>query len=149
MDDESSLDLEYKIVLLDDSDTGKTELLIRYLNNKDDAYASKTIGLDVKYKDIVKDNKKIRLNIWDIAGQERFKGMPIDNYLNRAHGIILVFDITNKDTFNIIKYWLISIKEIYPEENIEIIIIANKIDLENKREISNNSIKEFGEKNKY
>ena len=145
MDDESSLDLEYKIVLLGDTDTGKTELLIRYFNNKDDVDTS-TIGIDFRYKDIVKDNKKIRLNIWDIAGQERFKSMQI-NYLNRAHGIILVFDITNKDTFNIIKYWLISIKEIYPEENVEIIIIANKIDIEDKREISNNSIKEFGEKN--
>ena len=76
MDDESSLDLEYKIVLLGDTDTGKTELLIRYFNNKDDVDTS-TIGIDVRYKDIVKDNKKIRINIWDTAGQERFKSMQI------------------------------------------------------------------------
>ena len=143
--DEDNIDIEYKILLLGDTDVGKTSLIIRYLEDKFDENYTSTIGLDVRYKDMVKNNKKIRLNIWDTAGQERFRSMT-NNLLNGAHGIILVCDITNKNTFETVKHWLRDNSYIH-EGNIEIIIVGNKIDLENEREISKDAIKEFGKKN--
>jgi len=144
--DEENFDIQYKILLLGDSSIGKTSLIIRYLDNKFEENSSSTVGIDVRYKYIVKDNKKLRLNIWDTAGQERFLSMA-KNILNGAQGIILVCDITNNESFNKLKYWLRSVKESFPEGDVEIIIIENKIDLEKEREISDDGIKEFGKKN--
>ena len=143
--DEDNIDIEYKILLLGDTDVGKTSLIIRYLEDKFDENYTSTIGLDVRYKDMVKNNKKIRLNIWDTAGQERFRSMT-NNFLNGAQGIILVCDITNKDTFSAIKKWSTN-SYFSSEKNIEIIIVENKIDLEDQRKISENELKKFGEKN--
>ena len=144
--DEEKIDEEYKILLLGDSTVGKTSSIIRYIDNTFDENGSSTVGVDVRYKDIFKNNKKIRLKIWDTAGQERFRSMT-NNYLTGTQGIILVFDIINKESFEKLKYWLRSVKEAFPEGNVEIIIIGNKIDLKDKREISEDTIKKFGEKN--
>ena len=140
----SQLDLHYKLLFLGDSSVGKTSLLIRYTEDKFDN-SLPTLGIDVKYKYLTFENKKIRLDIWDTAGQERFRGIA-QNYFRGAHGIIFVFDITNKETFNKLKIWMSDAKQnIMP--GTEMVIAENKIDLENKRTISKETIEEFGEKN--
>ncbi len=140
----SQLDLHYKLLFLGDSSVGKTSLLIRYTEDKFDN-SLPTLGIDVKYKYLTFENKKIRLDIWDTAGQERFRGIA-QNYFRGAHGIIFVFDITNKETFNKLKIWMSDAKQnIRP--GTEMVIAENKIDLENKRAISKETIEEFGEKN--
>ena len=140
----SQLDLHYKLLFLGDSSVGKTSLLIRYTEDKFDN-SLPTLGIDVKYKYLTFENKKIRLDIWDTAGQERFRGIA-QNYFRGAHGIIFVFDITNKETFNKLKIWMSDAKQnIRP--GTEMVIAENKIDLEKKRAISKETIEEFGEKN--
>ena len=136
-------DLEYKILFLGDTCVGKTSLLVRYVDDKFEVGVS-TIGVDVRYKYIDYDNKRIKLDIWDTAGQERFKGIG-KNYLNGANGIIGVIDITKKISFDNLKLILNSVKE-NVSSKVEIIIVENKIDLENERQVTEKAINEFGEK---
>ena len=145
MDDGSSFDWEYKILLFGDSSSGKKDLLVRYLGNSLGKNQVSTIGFYVRHKDIVKDNKKIRLTLWDTDGQERFNRLNIQYFIG-ADGIILVCDITNKETFSRVGIWLEDIENSSIKGKVEIIIIANKIDLEDQRKISENELKEFGEK---
>jgi len=140
----SKMDLNYKLLFLGESNVGKTSLLLRYA---DDVFENSlpTVGIDVKYKYLTYDNKKIRLDIWDTAGQERFRGIA-QNYFRGANGIIFVFDITNKESFNKLRVWLSDVK---PKINpgTVMVVAENKIDLEEKREVLKDLIKEFGEKN--
>ena len=104
-----------------------------------------TLGVDVKYKYITYENKKIRLDIWDTAGQERFRGIA-QNYFRGAHGIIFVFDISNKDSFSKLRFWMTDAISNMSKGTV-MVIAENKIDLEEKRQVSKELIKEFGEKN--
>ena len=142
----SKLDLQYKLLFLGDTSVGKTSLLIRYIDKKYDEDSLPTLGVDLRYKYVTLENKKIRVDIWDTAGQERYKNIT-KNYFRGAHGIILVFDITNKVTFDVLKTWFITAQNIVPPET-EMIVVGNKIDLEDKREINFESLKEFGLKHK-
>ena len=137
-------DLHYKLLFLGESSVGKTSLLLRYI---DDTFENSipTVGIDVKYKYLTYDNKKIRLDIWDTAGQERFRGIA-QNYFRGAHGIIFVFDITNKDSFNKLKNWISDAKQKINPGTI-LAVSENKIDLEERRVISKEKIEEFREKN--
>ena len=140
----SKLELNYKLLFLGDTSVGKTSLLLRYTEDKFDS-SLPTLGVDVKYKYLTYENKKIRLDIWDTAGQERFRGIA-KNYFRGANGIIFVFDISNKDTFNKLKVWMSDAKQ-NMRPGTEMVIAANKIDLEKKRAVSKETIEEFGEKN--
>ena len=140
----SNLDLHYKLLFLGDTSVGKTSLLLRYTEDTFDS-SLPTVGVDVKYKYLSYENKKIRLDIWDTAGQERFRGIA-KNYFRGANGIIFVFDMTNKDSFNKLKVWMSDAKQ-NMRPGTEMVIAANKNDLEKKREVSKEAIKEFGDKN--
>ena len=144
MDFPSKLDYQYKLLFLGDTSVGKTSLLIRYTDNIFDSESLPTLGVDVRYKYVTLENQKIRLDIWDTAGQERFKNIT-KNYLNGANGIFFVCDITNGNTLEILKTWINDAKaNVSPET--EMVIVGNKIDLNDKREIKLDSIKKLGEK---
>ena len=139
-----NIDLEYKILFLGDSSVGKTSLLLRYIDGKFDN-SLPTVGVDVKIKYITYENKKIKLTVWDTAGEERFRGIA-KNYFRGANGIIFVFDITNKESFYKLKIWMSDAKQNI-NKSTQLIIAENKIDLEESRDISKETIKDFGEKN--
>ena len=140
----SNIDLHYKLLFLGDTSVGKTSLLLRYTENVFEN-GLPTVGVDVKYKYITYENKKIRLDIWDTAGQERFRGIA-ENYFRGSNGIIFVFDISNKESFTKLKLWMNdAISKI--NKGTEMVIAENKIDLEDKRDVSKELIKDFGEKN--
>ena len=125
----------YKILLLGDSAVGKSCLLLRYCDAKFQDLHLATIGLDFRLKTIfLEDNKKVKVQIWDTAGQDRFLAIT-KNYYRGANGILLVFDITDKTSFDHIKNWIEQIKEEAPE-NIIIYLVGNKIDCINNRIIS-------------
>ena len=102
--------------------------------------------MDVKYKKINYENKKITLSIWDTSGQEKFRSMASNLYRN-CNAIIFLFDISNKDSFDKLKYWIENIKQ-YLDDSIELVLVENKIDLEGKREVSKGYVKGFTEKKK-
>lgn len=134
-------DCLFKILLIGDSNVGKSCVLNRYTDDVFvDNYCS-TIGVDFKIKTIEVNSKIIKLQIWDTAGQERFRVIT-SAYYRGAHGIIIVYDVTSKDSFKNLDYWLDEISK-YSHENVNKIIIGNKTDLIDKRQISYTDAKEY------
>ena len=125
----------YNILLLGDSKVGKTSLILRFCDNYFSQVHLATIGIDFKLKDIEIDSgKHIRLKLWDTAGQERYKTITA-NYFKSAQGIIIVYDITDRLTFDNVKHWLEQINQ-FSQREVCKIIIGNKCDLEDKRQVS-------------
>ena len=124
-------DYLFKIVIIGDSGVGKSCMLLRFADGTfTDSFIS-TIGVDFKIKTLNIDNKKIKLQIWDTAGQDRFKSIT-SSYYRGAHGIILVYDITDNDSFRNIEKWLGDIER-YGLKDVNKLLIGNKCDLTEKR----------------
>jgi small GTP-binding protein len=126
-------DSNFKILILGDSYVGKTSLLLKFTDNIFKESYIATISVEYKEKIITLNNKNYKLNIWDTAGQERFKSIT-KNFFKSADGIIFTYDITKKKTFDNLKNWLIEAES--NVGNYKSIIVGNKIDLENKREVT-------------
>jgi small GTP-binding protein len=92
----------YKIIMLGDSGTGKTSLLLRFTENVFNITQNCTIGIDFKMKHVKIDERIVKLQIWDTAGQERFKAIS-SQYLRNAHGAIAVYDVTKRESFENLK----------------------------------------------
>ena len=137
------LDYIYKILILGDATVGKTSILLRYIDNKFEIDSLSTLGVDVKYKYVTLNNKKIRMNIWDTAGQDRFKTIA-KNYFKGANAVIFVFDVNHKNTIEKIKFWINSVKDNSSNDIIEV-IVGNKIDIEGKREVTKEQMKSLGQ----
>jgi len=134
-------DYVFKLVLIGDSGVGKSCLLLRFA---DDTYTEShisTIGVDFKIRTIQLDGKTIKLQIWDTAGQERFRTIT-SSYYRGAHGIIVVYDTTDSDTFEHVKTWLHEIDR-YASENVNKLLVGNKSDLTSKRQVETEAAKEF------
>ena len=140
------LDYQYKILILGDATVGKTSLLIRYIDNTFDPDSLSTLGIDVRYKFVSMNNKKIRMDIWDTAGQDRFKNIA-KNYFRGAHAVIFVFDVNKKKTTENLKFWMDNANENASEETVKI-LVGNKIDIEGAREVDLEYMKALGEKYK-
>ena len=137
----------YKILLLGDTSVGKTCFLMRYTDNTFQEIHMSTIGLDYKLKNVqLEDGKIVKIQIWDTAGQDRFRSIT-KNYYKGAHGIILIYDVTDKKTYENVKAWIEQIRE-EVSDNVTIILVGNKIDdLEGrkvKKEEGEKAAKEFG-----
>jgi len=136
-------DYLFKLLLIGDSGVGKSCLLLRFA---DDTYTESyisTIGVDFKIRTIELDAKTIKLQIWDTAGQERFRTIT-SSYYRGAHGIIVVYDVTDQESFNNVKQWLHEIDR-YAAENVNKLLVGNKSDLTSKRVVSTEQGKEFAD----
>ena len=148
MDDseESETDLKnlisLKILLIGDSHVGKTSLLLKYVDDFFPEEHIATIGIEYKDKIINKDGYNIRLQIWDTAGQERFNSITKNIYRN-TNGVLFVYDATNRKSYNSMKNWIKDTEKI--DKDIKGIILANKIDLE-EREVNTDELEELGNK---
>ena len=132
-DNQNKIDI--KIITLGDSHVGKSCLIIKFIENKfSNSYVS-TIGFDLKHKQIIlKDGNKVRLTLFDTAGQERFRSLA-KNYIRKANGILLIYDISDKSTFISIEKWMENIQDEI-DDKIPIILVGNKSDLNDKRKVS-------------
>ena len=133
----------FKVLLLGNSNVGKSSLFLRFVDDIWNDTFVPTIGVDFKIKTFEIDSKKIKMQIWDTAGQERFKNI-IASYYRGAHGILLLYDVTDKDSFKNLSNWLIEIEK-NASKNVLRVLIGNKCDLEEKRVISINQGKEFAD----
>lgn len=122
---ENNYDYLFKLVLVGDSNVGKTSLLTRYTDSIFSTNYISTIGVDFKIKTIKIDEKLIKLQIWDTAGQERFRTIT-SGYYRGSHAILVVFDITNDDSFNDLDSWFDEISK--HTQDPFIILLANKVD---------------------
>ena len=127
-------ELVYKVLLLGDSSVGKTCFLLRYCDKSFQEAHLSTIGLDYRLKSMTLQNdKNIKLQIWDTAGQDRFRAIT-KNYYKGANGIILIYDVTNKQSYENVKNWLTQIKE-EANPNVIIYLAGNKIDVEEEQRV--------------
>ena len=137
-------DYIFKYFIIGDLGVGKSNLLTRFTENTYSEYKISKIVLDIKIKQLEIDNKIINLKIWDTAGQERFKYIESLYYKN-ANGIILVYDISNLESFKSLNLWLIEIEKVGPKDVYKI-LVGNKCDLKN-RKINFEEGKKFAEDN--
>lgn len=133
----------FKIVLIGDSCSGKSSLLLKYTEDRFIDKHRTTIGVDYKVKYVNSNNKLIRLQLWDTAGQERFRSI-IKTYYHGTHGIILTFDLTDEESFNNLGDWVKEINEI-GNDKISVILIGNKSDLKEQIVIKQDDINDFVE----
>uniref|UniRef100_A0A4W5KWE5 Ras-related protein Rab-15 n=1 Tax=Hucho hucho TaxID=62062 RepID=A0A4W5KWE5_9TELE len=127
-------DVLFRLLLLGDSGVGKTCLLCRFTDNEFHPSHISTIGVDFKMKTLEIDGIKVRIQIWDTAGQERYQTIT-KQYYRRAQGIFLVYDITSERSFQHIMKWASDVDE-YAPDNIQKILIGNKSDEEEKRQVA-------------
>ena len=143
-----SADYIIKLLTLGETEVGKTSIVLRYSDDKFHDNKIATIGIDFKIKIIKKGNEKIKVSIYDTAGQERFKNI-VKHYYKGANGVLLIYDITKRDTFEKLEFWLEDLKENSDNlNNLFIYLIGNKNDMEEKREVSFQEATDFAKDKK-
>ncbi len=138
---------KYKLIFLGDQNVGKSSILNRFLNDTFMEDYQATIGLDFQSKNVQIDNQDIHLLLYDTAGQEKFRSL-IPMYTRDADIILLVYDITNKESFVNLSLWLKDLTNINFDEAI-ICIVANKIDLNEKRVVNLEEGEKFAEEHDF
>ncbi len=142
MNDEDT-DFLLKIVLIGDSGVGKTNLLGRFTRNAFEENTRNTIGVDFSAHDMQVNNKTVKAQFWDTAGQEKYRAIASAYYKN-AHGAIIVYDITRRESFENVDNWLKELRE-NGEKNIQIVVLGNKCDLEHERQVTKEDAKKYAE----
>ena len=144
MDQEkTSYDLIFKIVLIGDSSVGKTNIFSKYLNDEFDPESKSTVGVEFGTKNFKIENNIVKVQIWDTAGQERYRSIT-NAYYKGAKGCLLVYDITNKSSFENLDKWISDLKN-NGDDKVSIILIGNKSDLDSQRAITLEEGKQLAE----
>lgn len=123
-----------KFIVVGDSGVGKSNLMLRYTDNAFTPSHITTIGADFKIRTTHYEDKKVKIQIWDTAGQERFRTIT-NAYYRGTHGVMIVFDLTDRKSFENVKMWLDDAKR-EGDENMKFILVGNKSDLESHRVVS-------------
>ena len=138
----------YKIIMVGDSGSGKTNLLSRLIENKFTDNNKTTIGIDFQVQSFQINGEIVKIQFWDTAGQERFRSL-VRSYYKLAAAVMIVFDLTRKSTFDSIDTWINEIKQnVDPDmiDDLELLLVGNKSDLKNKQEVTNEEIDKVCEK---
>ena len=134
-------DIVLKIVLVGESGVGKSNIVTRYINDTFNLNSMSTIGVDLLSRQLYIDNVNLLVQMWDTAGQERMRALSSSFYKN-AKGVMLIYDITSKESFARLKFWL---KELHKstDEKVKVTVVGNKIDLLAQREVSKEEAQKF------
>ncbi|TRY75516.1 hypothetical protein TCAL_11204 [Tigriopus californicus] len=124
-----------KLLIIGESGVGKSSLLLRFTDDAFDPEQAATIGVDFKVKTITINQDKIKLAIWDTAGQERFRTLT-PSYYRGGQGAILVYDVTNRDTFDRVDNWLTELETYSTNHDIVKMLVGNKCDMDETRAVS-------------
>jgi len=142
---EQSLDeMPIKIMVLGNTAVGKTSFILTYTENTFQEVHLSTMGIDYKEKHIIIEGKKYRLSVYDTTGQERYKSLAF-SLIKNTDGIILIYDVTNESSFKAVPDWIQSARE-KKGENYPMIILGNKIDLEDERKVKTEDGEELAQK---
>ncbi|KAH1096133.1 hypothetical protein J1N35_013054 [Gossypium stocksii] len=133
-DDETVEEYLFKIVIIGDSAVGKSNLLSRFARNEFNAHSKATIGVEFQTQSVEIDGKEVKAQIWDTAGQERFRAVT-SAYYRGAFGALLVYDISRRATFDNVARWLDELNS-HSDTTVVRMLVGNKCDLENTREVS-------------
>jgi small GTP-binding protein len=134
----------FKIVIIGDSGVGKSNIFTRFIKDEFILDSKATIGVEFSAKNVTIKDKVIKAQVWDTAGQERFRALA-KNYYRGAVGALLVYDITNYDSFKNVERWLKEVKD-HAEPHLVSLLVGNKNDLEEKRAVKTEEGSEFAEK---
>ncbi len=140
----NKIDLVIKILMIGDSNVGKSCLLLRYCDNHFSPTFITTIGIDFKIKNIDVNNKKIKMQIWDTAGQERFRTITA-SYFRGGQAACITYDVTNKESFEHVKLWIDELQR--NNSKVDMFLIANKVDLNRDRVVSKEEGERLAKKN--
>ena len=133
-EDDENYDMIFKILVIGDTGVGKSNLLLRYVKNEFAGDMRSTVGVEFGTKMMKIDGYEVKAQIWDTAGQERYRAIT-SAYYKGAKGVLIVYDITRKNTFDNVDKWLNDFK-MKSDEDAAIVIVGNKSDLINEREVS-------------
>ena len=144
-EDSGYFDIKFKILVLGESTSNKASLIRRYTKDQFGGIYLNTVGIDFQDKLIQIEDKKVKLQIWDTAGQERFRNVA-KNYFQNTQGFVLVYNITDRQSFEKLSFWLEQIK-LNASEKVKIVLVGNNCDLANERKVSIEEAEEFAKKN--
>lgn len=131
---DQNFDYMFKLLIIGNSSVGKTSFLFRYADDSFTSAFVSTVGIDFKVKTVFRQDKRVKLQIWDTAGQERYRTITTA-YYRGAMGFILMYDVTNEESFNSVHDWCTQIKT-YSWDNAQVVLVGNKCDMEDERVIS-------------
>ena len=131
---DQNFDYMFKILIIGNSSVGKTSFLFRYADDSFTSAFVSTVGIDFKVKTVFRQEKRVKLQIWDTAGQERYRTITTA-YYRGAMGFLLMYDVTNEESFNSVQDWTTQIKT-YSWDNAQVILVGNKCDCEEDRVVS-------------
>lgn len=131
---DQNFDYMFKLLVIGNSSVGKTSFLFRYADDSFTSAFVSTVGIDFKVKTVFRQDKRVKLQIWDTAGQERYRTITTA-YYRGAMGFILMYDVTNEESFNSVQDWCTQIKT-YSWDNAQVVLVGNKCDMEDERVIS-------------
>jgi len=133
--DVGKFDMLMKVILIGDSGVGKSALLMRFSEDTFSQSFINTVGIDFKIKTMIVDDKKVKLQIYDTAGQERFRTITAA-YYRGAQGVMLVYDVTDPQSFKNVRDWTAGMLEHVDQNVCKMIVVGNKCDLEDKKEVT-------------
>jgi len=129
---------KYKLVFIGDQSVGKTSIISSFMYDTFDAHYASTIGIDFVSKSVPVDDGTVRLQLWDTAGQERFRSL-IPSYIRDSHVAVVVFDITNRETFDSTAKWIADVRA-QRGSDVVIVLVGNKTDLSSSRQVTSAEI---------
>jgi Ras-related protein Rab-1A len=124
----------FKILIIGDSNVGKTSVLLRYVDDAFNPEFQTTIGVDFKISTLEVNGKIVKLQLWDTAGQDRFRNI-VASYYRGANGVFLMYDVTNSESFQSVSKWFEESQQ-YLQANVPKLLVGNKSDLTSQREVS-------------
>lgn len=136
----------FKIVIIGDSGVGKSSLLVRFVRNEFHEQTRSTISAAYLSRRIEADDRTLQFEIWDTAGQERFRSLNTPMYYRGASGAVIVYDITDPESFKNARGWYTQLKML-GEPGVQVALVGNKSDLEDKRHVDHSQADEFAQQN--
>mmetsp|Transcript_13323 Transcript_13323/g.17462 ORF Transcript_13323/g.17462 Transcript_13323/m.17462 type:complete len:225 (-) Transcript_13323:134-808(-) len=120
----------FKLLMIGDAGVGKSSMLLRFTDDSFDDHIQSTIGVDFKVKHMEVNDKRVKMTVWDTAGQERFRTLT-SSYYRGAQGVVMVYDVTRRDSFENLEQWLREVQLYTPDsgEGVVKLLVGNKIDL--------------------
>lgn len=133
-----------KLIIVGESDVGKSSLLSRYFDLRYEDKKEETLGIDFRSKLHEVNEKKVHLQVWDTSAEERFRKIAL-GYYRATNGIIVVYDATNRHSFTQLSQWFYEIKR-FTTEKVQVLLVANKSDLRGQLQVESEEGREFAEK---
>ncbi|GFS09384.1 Ras-related protein Rab-27A [Elysia marginata] len=131
---DQNFDYMFKLLIIGNSSVGKTSFLFRYADDSFTSAFVSTVGIDFKVKTVFRQDKRVKLQIWDTAGQERYRTITTA-YYRGAMGFLLMYDITNEESFNAVQDWIYQIK-FHTTSSVPVILVGHKCDQESDRVVT-------------